>query len=112
MSATTLWAVYTNSDLTEGRGREYVAHFCKTEATALRLAKRGYVQGCDCPVRPVEVLELDGKHVLPTSLLNIVHPTEADRAVEVRLAAKKQAFEKARSAGLTDEEIKLLGEKP
>lgn len=112
MSTTTLWAVYTNSDLTEGRGQEYVAHFCETEATAQRLAKRGYVQGTDCPIQPVEVLELDGRHVLPTSLLNIVRPTDEDKAAEIRLAAKKQAFEKARSAGLTDEEIKLLGEKP
>lgn len=109
MSALTLWAVYTNSDLTEGRGRQYAKHFCKTKATALRLAKGGYVQGTDCPVKPVKALELDGKHVLPTSLLNIVHPTAEDEAMEIRMTAKQQALGKAQAAGLTDEEIKLLG---
>lgn len=109
MSALTLWAVWTNSDLTEGRGRQYVKHFCKAQATALRLAKRGYVQGTDCPIKQVEVLELDGKHVLPASLINIEHPTVEDEAMEVHLTAKQQALDKAKAAGLTDEEIKLLG---
>lgn len=108
---TVLWAVYTNSDLTEGRGSQYVKHFCKTEATALRLAKRGYVQGTDCPVKPVKVLELDGKNVLPTSLLHVVQPTEEDIATEAKLVAKRQALEKAKAAGLTDDEIKLLAGK-
>lgn len=109
MSDLTLWAVYTNSDLTEGRGREYVKHFCKTKATAMRLAQRGYVQGTDCPVKPVLVLELDGKHVLPTSLINIVYPTAEDEATDARMVAAQKVLERARAAGLTDEDIKLLG---
>lgn len=112
MSALKIWAVYTNSDLTEGRGREYVKHFCKTKATAMRLAKGGYVQGTDCRISQIEVLELDGKHVLPTSFINIVQPTAEDKATEVRLAAKQEAMDKAKAAGLTDEEIKLLGGHP
>jgi hypothetical protein len=104
----TLWAVYTNSDLTEGRGRQFVKHFCRLKATAIRLAKRGYVQGSDCPVEPVEVLNLDGKRVLPASLLNVEAPTREDEAAEVRLQARDAALQKAREAGLSDEEIKLI----
>lgn len=109
MSAMKIWAVYSNSDLTEGRGRQYVKHFCVSQATALRLAKGGYVQGSDCPVRAVDVLELDGKRVLPTSLLNIEQPTKADEVEEARLTARQAAMNKAKQAGLSDEEIALLG---
>lgn len=103
-----LWAVKTNTDLTEGRGRQYVAHFCKIQATANRLAKRGYVQGTDCPVDAVEVLVLDGKHVLPVSLINVVHPTREDEAEEARILARGAALDKAKAAGLSDDDIKLL----
>lgn len=104
----TLWAVYTNDDLTEGRGRQFVKHFCKTQATANRLGKRGYVQGTDCPVEPVEAICLEGKYFLPTSMLNIVQPTAEDDAAQRRLDARKLALEKAKALGLSDEEIAAL----
>jgi hypothetical protein len=107
----TLWAVSTNSDLTEGRGRQYTAHFCKLRATAIRLAKGQYVQGGNCPVSPVEVLVLDGKRVLPMSLINVIYPTKDDEVEEMRIAARVAALEKAKAAGLTDDDIKLLGGK-
>lgn len=105
----TLWAVYTNSDLTEGRGRQFVKHFCKMKATALRLAKRGYVQGGDCPVEPVEVLLLDGKRVLPMHLITVVGPEPGDEIVEQRIAAREAALERAKAAGLSAEDIALIG---
>lgn len=104
----TLWAVYTNDDLTEGRGREFVKHFCKTLATARRLAKRGYVQGTDCPVKQVEAICIDGKYFLPTSMLDIVHPTAEDDASQQLIDARKLAMEKARALGMTEDEIGAL----
>ncbi|WP_156374424.1 hypothetical protein [Pseudorhodoferax sp. Leaf274] len=47
MDERTVYAVYTNTDLTEGRGRQYVTHYCETEATARRVGSRGYVMGSD-----------------------------------------------------------------
>lgn len=108
----TLWAVYTNTDLTEGRGREHVKHFCKTQATANRLAKKGYVQGTDCPVREIEVLDFNGRMCLPTSLINVVEPTREDNAEQMRLTARQVAIEKAKAAGLTDDDLKLIGNRP
>lgn len=105
---TILWAVYTNSDLTEGRGRHYVKHFCRTEATAKRLAKREYVQGSDCPVEPVKVLFIDGKHVLPANLINVIEPTEEDVAANRRIAAHKEAVDKAKALGLSEDDIKAI----
>lgn len=104
----TLWAVYTNSDLTEGRGRQFVQHFCRTEATAKRLAKRGYVQGTDCPVEPVKAVEFDGKYVLPMSLLKIEEPSKEDEIAAVRIDAHRAAIMRAKELGLTDDEIKSL----
>lgn len=108
----TLWAVHTNSDLTEGRGRQYVKYFCRTKATAYRLGRGGYVQGSDCPVSEVKVLNLDGKHVLPTSLIRIEEPTPEDMVTQKHIDAREYAINKAKSRGLTDEEIKLLGFQP
>lgn len=104
----TVWAVFTNSDLTEGRGREYVKHFCRLKATALRLAKRGYVQGSDCPVKPMEVLNLDGQRVLPMSVIRVEEPTKDDEAHELSLQRREAAIQKAKEAGLSPEEIALI----
>ena len=105
---THLWTVSTNTDLTEGRGRQYVKHFCEAEATARRLAKSGYVQGTDCPVSQVEVLWLDGKPVLPTSIIRVEAPTAEDIAVQKRIDERQEVEARAKAAGLTDADIALL----
>lgn len=103
-----LWAVYTNDDLTEGRGRQYIKHFCKTRATAVRLAKGGYVMGTDCPVEPVEALFINGMHVLPTSFIPIVYPSRDDEIAQQRMDERRQVLEKAKALGLTDDDIAAL----
>jgi hypothetical protein len=108
MSEETLWTVQTNSDLTEGRGRQYIKHFCKLQATAIRLSKRGYVQGADCPVDQVRVLVLDGQRVLPASLINVEPPTKEDESVEAQLVARVAALKRAKELGLTDEELSAI----
>lgn len=108
MTEETVWTVSTNTDLTEGRGRQYIKHFCKVQATAIRLAKKGYVQGTDCPVDQVKVLVLEGQRVLPVSLINVENPTKEDLIAQTKLDARAQVIAKAKAAGLTDEEIALL----
>ena len=103
-----IWAVYTNTDLTEGRGRQYAKHFCELKSTAMRMAKGGYVQGCDCPVEAVEVLVLDGKKVLPSSLIRIEPPTAEDQAAEKRMEIRASAIARAKEAGITDDEIAII----
>ncbi len=103
-----LWAVYSNTDLNEGRGQQYVKHFCKLHSTAIRLAKKGYVQGTDCPVESVKVLVLEGQRVLPTALLKIEEGTMEDEQKEKVLLMREDAFKRAKEAGLSDEDIKLL----
>ena len=108
MKEHTIWTVSTNSDLTEGRGNQYVKHYCRTEATAMRLAKRGYVQGSDCPVDKVTLIEVEGGYIMPTSFIRIMEPSQEDLKLEGHLVKVRSAHEKAKSAGLTDEEITLL----
>lgn len=112
MKTEILWAVKTNTDLTEGRGREYVKAFCRLRATAIRLSKKGYVQGGDCPVEPVEVLLLDGKRVLPASIILVQEPTPDDEAMEKRIIARDEAVAKAKSLGLTYDEILAIRSQP
>ncbi|HHO0758299.1 TPA: hypothetical protein ACRTNY_001360 [Aeromonas hydrophila] len=45
-----VWVVYTNSDLTEGRGHQYPIHVCGSASTAARMATRKGVQGSDANV--------------------------------------------------------------
>lgn len=103
-----VWTVSTNDDLTEGRGRQYVKHFCKAEATARRLAKGGYVQGSDCPVDEREVLELNGQYVLPMHLIKLEMPTEADLRAQTVLDRRAEAYAKAVAAGLSKDDIEAL----
>ena len=103
-----VFVAYTNTDCTEGRGRDIPIAVCESEATAIRLAKGQYVQGSNGPVRKVEVIEVDGKFFYPKSAVTLVPPTKEDLAQDARLEAKRVAIEKARTAGLTEEDILLL----
>lgn len=100
------WAVFVNSDLTEGRGFERVKVICKLEATARRLARGANVQGSDGIVTPVELHRRDGMLYGP---IDIEMPTKADEAAQARLDAARNARAKAKELGLSDEEIALLG---
>jgi hypothetical protein len=54
-----LYVVYTNTDLTEGRGREVPVDWSHSKATAKRLAKGSGVQGSDAEVRKVPAFYVD-----------------------------------------------------
>jgi hypothetical protein len=100
------WAIFINSDLTEGRGFECVKAICKLEATARRLAHRANVQGSDGIIRPVELHRQDGVLHGP---IQLEMPTKADEAAQKQLDAARHARAKAKELGLSDEEIALLG---
>lgn len=108
----TVWAVWTNTDLTEGRGRQYIKHLCSIEATAHRLAKRAYVQGSMAPVEEMEILTWDGRYYGPVT---VELPSNDDLKLQERLdeqhakeARKVKALERAKELGLSDEELEAL----
>lgn len=87
----TVYAVYTNTDLTEGRGQEYVRFYCELRTTAERMARGGYVQGGDCPIREVKMPKIGGAFYLPLSQASVTPPTNEDILLQ-----KKRDLEKAR----------------
>lgn len=104
-----VWQVWSNEDRTEGRGREYVLHYCRNEATAKRLAKGQYVMGTDSPVSKAKALLVDKTLYLPNG--RIVEPSKEDIAAQKESDKKAELLEKIKSLGITDEELKLLYQK-
>jgi len=109
------YAVWTNTDRTEGRGHEYPAELCQLESTARRIGKGQYVQGCDCPITKVRVFEYDRKQYGPVYILQ---PSKEDFKEEEKLQKEREKrekllalIEKARGFGFTDEELEFLKEK-
>lgn len=104
----TLYAAITNTDRTEGRGREYAQDICETRATALRLGKNGYVQGMDCPIAEIRSILVDGQEYIPTRLIKIWEPNKIDIETEKTIQATAAAKKKALAAGLSEEDIRML----
>jgi hypothetical protein len=109
-----LWIVWTNTDLTEGRGREYAAAYCELEATAIRLSKGRYVHGTNCRItKETAYVGDDFKIYAPGPL--ITTPTTEDKKAEefliknrLKAEQKEKALERAKKLGLTEEEIEAL----
>lgn len=106
------FVVWTNTDLTEGRGTEYPLAFCKLMATAKRLAKGRYVMGTDCRITEEEVFVKDhvhyGRIVFDPFTPEDVHE---EKLIELEKENKRKFDEimaKAKALGLTDEEIEHI----
>ena len=82
---------------------------CSAEATALRMARKQYVQGSDGPVRTMELVKIDDKWYAPSAAINMVAPTREDVAAQAAIDAKREAVAKAKAAGLTDADLLALG---
>lgn len=104
-----IFAVWTNTDLTEGRGSEYVKFYCKLKSTARRLAKGNYVQGSDCRITTERMISFNGKWYAPGPHVDYGTREDALEEQQALAAERKQiALDRARELGLTDEEIAIL----
>lgn len=108
MAEITLYVVRSNTDCIEGRGDQFTLAVCASSVTAERLSKGKYVQGTDCPIERVEVVDIDGKRYVPLRVVNIIYPTADDIKLECERVNYKAVFEKAKALGLTFEEISAL----
>lgn len=111
MEATTkdVWAVWVNTDKTEGRGANVVMCFCELEATARRMAHKANVQGSNGYVRRQTLYQLNSHEWLGP--VHIQTATREDVAQEKQIQRKRQALARARELGLTEGEITALAEK-
>lgn len=109
-----VWRVVGNTDLTEGRGRNFTKAYCAVQATAMRIAKGGYVQGSNCPVeKAILWRRCAGEPWMGP--VHIEQPTNEDRKHQEHLdeiaaqkSAKEAAIERARAAGLSDADLEAL----
>lgn len=105
----TVYVAYTNTDCTEGRGHDVPIAVCAKEATAIRLAHERYVQGSNGPVRTMELINIDGKWYAPSACFTVIEPTKEDVSVQDAINSRRAAMEKAKIAGLTDDDMLALG---
>lgn len=113
MEYVNLYGVMCNTDLTEGRGLEYIKQFCASKTTAKRLAKRAYIMGSDAPIVAIQAIEVNGTLYVPGVRIeqpSIEDKKEEEEMEQKRIAqeAKNAALEKAKSLGMTEEDIKAL----
>jgi len=100
-----VYVAWSNSDLTEGKGREIVHAVCESRTTAIRHGEHQSVQGSNCRVTEELALRVGGRWLAPT---RIVPASKEDLAVDKRRQEWDQAIAKGRAAGLTDADIEAL----
>ncbi len=100
-----VFVLYTNTDLTEGRGNQYPISVCESESTAIREGCKKGVQGTDIRAEKEFAVRIDGNWF---ASVNIIKPTSDDEMKD-ETAQKIQAIkEKLKNSGLTAEEMVLL----
>ena len=100
-----MFVVYTNTDLTEGRGYQYPIAWCESRATAVRLAHKKGVMGSDAEVREVFGVRSNGVNYGP---VRMEIPNDDDKAKDAATKARREAIEKAKQAGLSDEDLAAI----
>jgi len=103
--AKTVWVAWTNTDLTEGRGLQIPKAVCEMKTTAVRMGKKGSVQGTNCNVTKETAVKIAGSWLVPG---RIHSATREDKAEQERIDARADALKRAKEAGLTDEDVRLL----
>jgi hypothetical protein len=103
-----VFVAWTNTDLTEGRGRQIPKYVCTARKTAERLGHKGYVQGCDCPVTKEVAVKYNELWLVPGV---IVLPTKEDLKRQEEEDAFYEVLSKAKSAGLSEKDIEILSKK-
>lgn len=95
----------TNTDLTEGKGHQFPYAYTMSETVAKRLVHKKGVQGTDAQYEREKVYRRRYRVYAPVRL------TEADQKdleADVKLSNFRIALQKAKDAGLSDDDIKLL----
>lgn len=104
-----VWAVFSNTDLTEGRGREYIKYFCESKITAMRLGKDGYVMGTPAPIRQVKVYSLPNEYGL-FGRVHVILPNEEDKEKQKDLDKATKFKQFCESNGISIEELREFKE--
>lgn len=102
-----IFIVFTNSDLTEGRGYPVFVDAFFSETSAKRAAKGIGVQGTDGTIEESIAIYINEQWFIP---YNIKKPSINDVAKDKRKEEIKEVLDKIKSLGLTSKEMELLKE--
>jgi len=100
-----VWVAWSNTNLTDGSGYTYPLYVTLCQETAIRLGVKGHVQGSPCPVTKVQAFLIKGVWYGPVRLL---YASKEDTHLQEAREAKERVLERAKAAGLSDEDIALL----
>jgi hypothetical protein len=100
-----IYVVWTNTDLTEGRGKQIPIAYSVSMRCALRLAKGKGVMGSDADVRSFTADLRNGYVCAPVQL---VEPTKKDIDLDDNDARRQSAIDKALQLGVSEDELKLI----
>jgi hypothetical protein len=100
-----VFAVISNTDLTEGRGKSKIMGLFYSESHAFDEGKGKFVMGSNCPIIKFRTFIIDNQLYGPVSV-----PVSPDHYLEEdeKNQRKQEALDKAKALGLTDEEIEAL----
>jgi len=101
----TVWVAWTNTDRTEGKGREIPCCVAATKETAERLGHARGVMGSDCDVTPELAVKIGNRWLVPGV---IEQETESDKRLRLRRESRDAAVARAKAAGLSVEDIKAI----
>jgi len=101
-----VFIAWTNTNLTDGYGHEYPLAVSESEATVTRLGRKGGVQGSQCRVTASLGYKINNVWYYPGSLKT---PTKEDLALDEKRLIRRQAEERARDMGLSEDDISILG---
>lgn len=108
-----VFIAWTNTDCTEGRGYQIPKAVSFSQSCAIRLGRKGSVQGSDCQVTESIAVRLKGYGWLAETNFHV--PSRQDEEGDAQIAVKKRneqrkrdALERAKAAGLSAEDINAL----
>lgn len=100
-----VWVAWTNTDRTEGRGYEVPLLVAECPETAFRLGRGGGVQGGPCTVTESIAVRVRNQWLVP----GVIHKeSDEDKKLRAQREAREAVLAKAKSLGLTEQEIEAL----
>lgn len=100
-----VWVAWTNTDCTEGRGFVVPKAVCELHATAIRIGKKGSVQGSDCNVTEEVAVRIENRWLVPG---RIHYATKEDVEAQKIADDRAEALRRAKAAGLSDEDLRMI----
>ena len=98
--------VWSNTDLTKGKGYKYPKAYCINEVTAKRLAAGNYVKGTDCPITEEIAMYSEGSWY---AKIVLTHPTKEDKKLSKKIQEYREAIKLLSQSGISIEELKNAG---